>query len=88
MTPTTTRYTKEIDETIAEIDSQLWELDKAPIYSLPHRIALIRHNLHRLFNFRKGVDIDSFASRKPGEPNPIDWFWQRQNEEKNKQNGL
>jgi hypothetical protein len=64
------RYTKEIDETIVEIDSQLSELDQGSIYSLPHKIILIRQNFYRLFHFLKGCDIDKFANHKPGEKTP------------------
>jgi hypothetical protein len=64
-------YNNEIDETIVDIDEQLEELHRAPVYDLQRSITLIRGNFHKLFNFLKGCDIEKFARSESGDRTPV-----------------
>jgi hypothetical protein len=55
-------FSDEIDKEIVEIDYQL-ELIKtaAPHFLVTSQINLVQAALHRIFNFRKGLNVDEFC---------------------------
>jgi hypothetical protein len=58
-------FSQEIDKGIVEIDAQLEQLKSAPVNALPYRIiALIQASFFRLFNYRKGLDIDEYIKNE------------------------
>lgn len=66
-TATTTKNNNNYDSLILEIDTELSDINQ--------RINKLKNTFFILYEFRQGLDVDKFASSKPGERTPVDCFW-------------